>query len=77
MDYVVRRAKPSGLGSLVDFTLSEAQEAEGISLDRGKTLDLRLYLHKNSERAIEAYLKSGFTDWDDRIMRMNPGRRKR
>jgi len=148
MDYVVRRGKLIDLGQLVEFTLSEANEAEGINKNRekvrkgirtaledesvavywviqdshnelignvsvvkewsnwnagyywwiqsmyirpehrgrglmkkllqtvresarqGKALDLRLYVHKNNERAIKAYLKSGFVDSDYRIMRM-------
>jgi GNAT superfamily N-acetyltransferase len=149
MDYVVRQAKLIDLGQLVEFTLSEANEAEGISKNcekvrkgirtaledesvavywviqdshnelignvsvvkewsnwnagyywwiqsmyirpehrgrglmkkllqtvresarQGKALDLRLYVHKNNERAIKAYLKSGFVDSDYRIMRMD------
>ena len=149
MDYVVRRAKLIDLGQLVEFTLSEANEAEGISKNRkkvrkgirtalednsvavywvlqsslgeivgnisvvkewsnwhagyywwiqslyirsehrrrglmkkliqtvkesarqGKALDLRLYVHKNNERAIKAYAKAGFVDSDYRIMRMD------
>jgi len=149
MDYVVRRGKLIDLGQLVEFTLSEANEAEGINKNRekvrkgirtaledesvavywviqdshnelignvsvvkewsnwnagyywwiqsmyirpehrgrglmkkllqtvresarqGKALDLRLYVHKNNERAIKAYLKSGFVDSDYRIMRMD------
>lgn len=149
MDYVVRRAKLSELEKLVEFTLREANEAEGISKNRervrkgirtaledesvavywviqdcrdelignvsvvkewsnwnagyywwiqsmyirpehrgrglmkeliqtvrtaarrGKALDLRLYVHKNNERAIKAYIKSGFVDADYRIMRMD------
>jgi GNAT superfamily N-acetyltransferase len=149
MDYVVRRAKLSELEKLVEFTLREADEAEGVSKNRehvrkgvrtaledesvavywviqdsrdelignvsvvkewsnwnagyywwiqsmyirpehrgrglmkmliqtvresarqGKALDLRLYVHKDNERAIKAYLKSGFVDSDYRIMRMD------
>jgi RimJ/RimL family protein N-acetyltransferase len=149
MDCVVRRARLIDLGQLVEFTLLEANEAEGISKNReivrkgirtaledesvavywviedsqnelignisvvkewsnwnagyywwiqsmyikpehrgrglmkeliqtvkksarqGKALDLRLYVHKNNERAIKAYAKSGFTDSDYRIMRMD------
>jgi ribosomal protein S18 acetylase RimI-like enzyme len=149
MDYVIRRAKLADLEQLVEFTLSEAKGAEGISLNQeqartgiraaledesvalywvlehshqelignisvvkewsnwkagfywwvqslyikpehrgrglmkrliqtvreaareGEALDLRLYVHKNNERAIKAYVKSGFVDADYRIMRMN------
>jgi ribosomal protein S18 acetylase RimI-like enzyme len=148
MDFVVRRASISDLGQLVELTLREANEAEGISKNRdqvrkgirtaledesvavywvmqdshdevignvsivrewsnwnagyywwiqsmyikpeqrgrglmkmliqtvtesarkGKALDLRLYVHKDNERAIKAYIKSGFVDSDYRIMRM-------
>jgi GNAT superfamily N-acetyltransferase len=150
MDYVIRRANLTDLGQLVEFTLSEAKEAEGIVKNReeasegirtaledesvatywvlqtspdeivgnisvvkewsnwnagyywwiqsmyikpenrglglmkeliqtvrtaarhGKALDLRLYVHKNNERAIKAYIKSGFVDADYRIMRIDP-----
>jgi len=34
MDYVIRRAIITDLSRLVEFTLSEAKEAEGISLNR-------------------------------------------
>ncbi len=149
MDYVIRRANLADLGPLVEFTLSEAKEAEGISKNRekarqgirtslkdesvaiywviqdsqkelignvsvvkewsnwnagyywwiqslyikpehrgrglirmliqkvresarqGKALDIRLYVHKNNERAIKAYVKSGFVDSDYRIMRID------
>ena len=149
MDYVIRRAKLTDLGQLVEFGLSEAKEAEGTgkssekvrvgiraaledesvavywiiqdshkelignvsvlkewsnwnagyywwiqsmyikpenrgrglmkmliqkvreSAKQGRALDLRLYVHKNNERAIKAYLKSGFVDSDYRIMRID------
>lgn len=149
MDYVVRRARLTDLERLVEFTLSEAREAEGISKNsetarhgiraaledesfavywvlqrsdeevvgnisvvrewsnwnagyywwiqslyimpehRGRgllnkliktvreaakqaqALDLRLYVNKNNERAIKAYLKSGFMDSAYRIMTMD------
>jgi GNAT superfamily N-acetyltransferase len=149
MDYVIRRANLADLGPLVEFTLSEAKEAEGISKNRekarqgirtaledesvavywvlqsshneivgnisvvkewsnwnagyywwiqsmyikrenrgrglmkmliqkvresakqGRALELRLYVHKKNERAIKAYLKSGFVDSDYRILRMD------
>jgi ribosomal protein S18 acetylase RimI-like enzyme len=149
MDYVIRRANLADLRQLVEFTLSEAKEAEGIGKNReqarkgirsaledesvavywviqdsrdelignvsvvkewsnwnagyywwiqsiyirpehrgrglmkmliqtvresarqGKALDLRLYVHKNNERAIKAYIKAGFVDLDYRIMRMD------
>ena len=32
MDYIIRRAGLSDLGALVEFTLAEAKEAEGLSL---------------------------------------------
>jgi GNAT superfamily N-acetyltransferase len=148
MDGFIRRAHCGDLGALVDFALSEAEEAEGINLNRehvrkgiqaaledesvaiywvlqgsrdeivgnisvvkewsnwhagyywwiqslyikpehrgrgllerlvqtvresagkNKALDLRLYVHKNNDRAIRAYRKSGFVDADYRIMRM-------
>ena len=38
---------------------------------QAKALDLKLYVHKNNERAIKAYRKSGFVDSDYRIMRMD------
>jgi len=41
------------------------------SARQGKALDLRLYVHKNNERAIKAYAKAGFVDSDYRIMRMD------
>jgi len=149
MDYLTRRAGLTDLEQLVEFTLSEAKEAEGISQDRekareairtaledesfavywviqdgheqlvgnisvvkewsnwnagyywwiqslyiqpehrgrgllkklieavrgsavlGQALDLRLYVHKDNERAIKAYRKAGFADADYRIMRMD------
>lgn len=149
MDYVVRRARLSDLGQLVELTLREANEAEGIGKNReqvrkgirtaledesvavywviqdshdevignvsivrewsnwnagyywwiqsmyikpehrgrglmkeliqtvrtaarqAEALDLRLYVHKNNERAIKAYIKSGFVDADYRIMKMD------
>ena len=37
---------------------------------QAQALDLRLYVHKDNERAIKAYIKSGFVDSDYRIMRM-------
>jgi ribosomal protein S18 acetylase RimI-like enzyme len=148
MDYLIRRADLADLEQLVEFTLSEAEEAEGTGQDgekarrgirraledesvalywviedrneglignisvvrewsnwkagdywwiqslylkpahrgrgllitlletvrkaavRGQALDLRLYVHKNNERAIKAYRKAGFLDADYRIMRM-------
>jgi GNAT superfamily N-acetyltransferase len=36
MDYVIRRANLADLGQLVEFTLSEAKEAEGIGKNREK-----------------------------------------
>jgi len=149
MDDVIRRANLTDLGQLVEFTLREANEAEGIRKNRekvrkgirtaledesvavywviqdshnelignvsvvkewsnwnagyywwiqslyvkpehrggglmkmliqtvresarqAKALDLRLYVHKNNERAIKAYIRSGFADSDYRIMRMD------
>ena len=149
MDYVIRRANLTDLRQLVEFTLREAKEAEGISKDneivrrgirtaledesvavywvvqsknnetvgnisvvkewsnwnagyywwiqsmyikpeyrgrglmkmliqtvresarQGQALDLRLCVHKKNERAIRAYVKSGFIDADYRIMRMD------
>jgi ribosomal protein S18 acetylase RimI-like enzyme len=149
MEYVIRRANSGDLERLVEFTLSEAKEAEGISPDqgqarkgiraaledesvalywviqnspkelignisvvkewsnwnagfywwiqslyirpehrgrglmkrllqtvkeaarKGEALDSRLYVHKGNQRAIGAYIKSGFVDADYRIMRMD------
>jgi ribosomal protein S18 acetylase RimI-like enzyme len=149
MDTIVRRAKLSDLGQLVEFTLREAVESEGSRKDKEKAregiraaledesvavywvlqsrpdeiagnisvvkewsnwhagyywwiqslyirpedrrrglmkkliqtvkeaareagaLDLRLYVHKDNERAIKAYLKAGFAEADYRIMRMD------
>ena len=146
-DYVIRRAIITDLSRLVEFTLSEAKEAEGISLNRerarkgiqaaledesvavywvlqtrpdeiagnisvvkewsnwkagyywwiqslyikpehrgrgltkrliqtvresakqSRALDLRLYVHKNNERAMKAYVRAGFVHADYRIMR--------
>ena len=34
-------------------------------------LDLRLYVHKNNERALKAYRKAGFVDADYRILRID------
>jgi len=146
-DYVIRRAIITDLSRLVEFTLSEAKEAEGISLNRerarkgiqaaledesvavywvlqtrpdeiagnisvvkewsnwkagyywwiqslyikpehrgrgltkrliqtvresakqSRALDLRLYVHKNNERAMKAYVSAGFVHADYRIMR--------
>ena len=36
-----------------------------------RALDLRLYVHKNNQRAIGAYIKAGFIEADYRIMRMD------
>ncbi len=149
MAYAIRRAGLSDLGALVEFTLAEAKEAEGISLNRekvrkgiraaledeavavywiledsgkdavghisvvkewsnwnagyywwiqslyikpecrgrglmermiravrkcakdGQALDLRLYAHKNNQRALKAYVKAGFVEADYRIMRID------
>lgn len=38
---------------------------------QAQALDLRLYVNKNNERAIKAYLKSGFMDSAYRIMTMD------
>ncbi|MFX1466106.1 MAG: GNAT family N-acetyltransferase [Promethearchaeota archaeon] len=45
---------------LIDTVKEEAQ--------RGKGLDLRLYVHSTNTRAIKAYRKSGFSESDYRIM---------
>lgn len=149
MEYSVRRARLSDLGNLVEFTLREAEEAEGRSQDKekarrgilaaledksvaaywvietasdeivgnvsvvkewsnwsagyywwiqslyiqpehrgrglmekliqtvkesareGQALGLRLYVHKNNNRAIKAYIRCGFTDADYRMMRID------
>jgi ribosomal protein S18 acetylase RimI-like enzyme len=55
-----------GLGliqRLIDIVKEEAQKGGG--------LDLRLYVHGTNTRAIKAYKKSGFSESDYRIMRMN------
>lgn len=41
------------------------------SARKNKALDLRLYVHKNNDRAIRAYRKSGFVHADYQIMRMD------
>ncbi|OGD19213.1 MAG: GNAT family N-acetyltransferase [Candidatus Aminicenantes bacterium RBG_13_59_9] len=149
MDYIIRRAGISDLDELVQFTLREAEEAEGRrpneatarlgiraaledvsvavywvaaaepagiagnisvvkewsnwnagyywwiqslyilpehrgrgimkllidavqeSASKNQALDLRLYVHKNNERALRAYRKAGFVDAAYRIMRID------
>jgi ribosomal protein S18 acetylase RimI-like enzyme len=49
MNYLVRRAKPDDLGQLVELTLSEAKEAEGISKDPDKAREgIRVALEDES-----------------------------
>ncbi len=45
-------------------------EAVKVTAKREYAVDLRLYVHKENERAIQAYRKSGFIDSDYRIMTM-------
>ena len=41
------------------------------SARRDLALELRLYVHKNNERALKAYRKAGFVDADYRILRID------
>ncbi len=41
------------------------------SAREGQALGLRLYVHKNNNRAIKAYIRCGFADSDYRIMRID------
>jgi ribosomal protein S18 acetylase RimI-like enzyme len=43
------------------------------SARKNKALDIRLYVHRNNERAIKAYEKCGFREADYRIMRIDIG----
>lgn len=52
--YAIRPATEADLDTLVAFTIRQAQAAGA--------LQLRLYVHRSSERAIRAYRRCGFEE---------------